>query len=60
MLCRLGESLRNRGQAMRVVIPPGSAASDTLRMAGIERYVDAVDAVDEGLEALAAGAWGPR
>lgn len=52
MLYRLSESLRNRGQVLRVVIPPGSPAADALKLAGIERYVDAVTAVDEGLEAL--------
>jgi anti-anti-sigma factor len=30
LLYRLGESLRARGQALRVVIPPGSVASDAL------------------------------
>lgn len=56
MLYRLGESLRNRGQALRVVIPPQSAASDALRLAGVHRHVDVVEAVDEGLHALAANA----
>jgi anti-sigma B factor antagonist len=56
MLYRLGESLRNRGQALRVVIPPKSAASDALRLAGVHRHVDVVEAVDEGLQALAANA----
>lgn len=58
MLYRLGESLRNRGQSLRVVIPPRSTAADALRLAGVERYVDAVDEVDQGLEALATGASG--
>jgi anti-anti-sigma factor len=53
MLYRLGDSLRNRGQALRVVIPPESAASDALRLAGVTRHVDVVEAVDEGLHALA-------
>lgn len=60
MLYRLGESLRNRGQALRVVIPPGSPASDALRLAGVTRHVDVVEAVDEGLQALTAGPSGER
>jgi anti-sigma B factor antagonist len=55
-LYRLGESLRTRGQTLRVVIPPDSAASDALRLAGITRYVDAVEALDEGVQAVAAAA----
>lgn len=58
MLYRLGESLRTRGQALRVVIPPHSPAADALRLAGIERYADAVDGVDAGLRALASSAPG--
>lgn len=54
MLYRLGESLRHRGQTLRVVVPPASAASDALRLAGIKRHVDVVDEVDEALRAVAA------
>ena len=56
LLHRLGESLRARGQALRVVIPPGSPTSDALRLAGIKRHVDVVAEVDEGCRALAGGA----
>ena len=55
MLYRLGESLRQRGLALRIVIPPQSAASDALRLAGIDRHADAVEGVDEGVHELAAG-----
>ena len=58
MIYRLGEGLRTRGQALRVVIPPESAAADSLRLAGVERYVDAVDGIDAGLEELAMNAPG--
>jgi anti-sigma B factor antagonist len=54
LLYRLGESLRNRGQNLRIVIPPDSPASDALRLAGVTRHVDVVAEVDEGLRALAA------
>ena len=56
LLYRLGESLRNRGQTLRVVIPPQSPASDSLRLAGIKRHVDVVDELDEGVRAVAAAA----
>ena len=56
MIYRLGESLRQRRLALRIVIPPGSAASDALRLAGIKRHADAVGEVDEGLRELATSA----
>lgn len=58
LLYRLGESLRNRGQTLRVVIPPQSAASDALRLAGITRHIDVVHALDEGVRAVAMAAGG--
>ncbi len=54
LVYRLGENLRNRGQSLRIVIPPESAASDALRLAGVKRHVDVVAEVDEGLRGLAA------
>jgi anti-anti-sigma factor len=59
-LYRLGDSLRSRGQTLRVVIPPSSPASDTLRLAGVKRHVDAVAELDEGVRAVGAGARGDR
>lgn len=56
LLYRLGESLRNRGQTLRVVIPPQSAASDALRLAGIKRHVDVVEELDDGVRAVATAA----
>lgn len=53
LLYRLGDSLRARGQTLRIVIPPGSPASDTLRLAGVKRHVDVVAELDEGLRAVA-------
>jgi anti-anti-sigma factor len=53
LLYRLRESLRVRGQALRVVIPSDSLVNDTLRLAGIERTVEMVEALDEGIRALA-------
>ncbi|MGE5617332.1 MAG: STAS domain-containing protein [Candidatus Woesearchaeota archaeon] len=53
LLYRLGDNLRARGQTLRIVIPPGSPASDTLRLAGVKRHVDVVNELDEGLRAVA-------
>jgi anti-sigma B factor antagonist len=54
MLYRLGDSLRTRGQTLRVVIPPQSPASDSLKLAGIKRHVDVVEELGEGVRAVAA------
>jgi anti-sigma B factor antagonist len=54
LLYRLGDSLRARGQALRLVIPRDSPVDDTLRLAGIKRHVDVVEEVEQGLRALAA------
>jgi anti-anti-sigma factor len=53
LLYRLGDSLRSRGQTLRVVIPPGSPASDSLRLAGVKRHVDVVAGLEEGVRAVA-------
>jgi len=52
LLYRLREGLRVRGQALRLVIPSDSLVSDTLRLAGIERSIEMVEAIDEGIQAL--------
>ena len=54
LLYRLGESLRNRGQTLRIVVPPQSPTADALRLAGIRRHVDVVEELDEGVRAVAA------
>ena len=58
LLYRLGESLRNRGQTLRIVVPPRSPSSDALRLAGVGRQVDMVDELDEGVRATAGAANG--
>jgi anti-anti-sigma factor len=58
LLYRLGDNLRARGQTLRVVIPPSSPASDTLRLAGVKRHVDVVDELAEGVRAVATGTAG--
>lgn len=52
LLYRLGDGLRARGQTLRVVIPPGSPSSDALRLAGVQRHVDVVAELDEGVRAV--------
>lgn len=52
-LYRLRENLRVRGQALRLVIPRDSQVNYTLRLAGIERSVEVVEEIDDGLKALA-------
>jgi anti-sigma B factor antagonist len=56
LLYLLGESLRKRGQTLRVVIPSDSPPSDALRLAGIRRHVDVVEALEEGVQAVAIAA----
>lgn len=55
LLYWLAQNMRHRGQALRVVIPPHSAAHEALRLAGVERHVDAVEGIDDGLAALTSG-----
>jgi anti-sigma B factor antagonist len=47
--------LRARGQVLRLVIPDGSPVDDALRLAGVQRHVDVVDTVAQGVEAVQAG-----
>lgn len=54
LLYRLGENLRNRGQTLRIVVPPHSPTADALRLAGIKRHVDVVEELDQGVRAVAA------
>ena len=54
LLYRLRENLRIRGHKLLVVIPPGSAVNDALRLAGVLEYIEAFTSADEALRALAA------
>jgi anti-sigma B factor antagonist len=47
--------LRARGQVLRLVIPAASPVDDALRLAGVQRHVDVVETVDEGVQAVQAG-----
>lgn len=52
LLYRLRDSLRSRGQALRILIPADSPVNDTLRLAGVEQTLEVVKTVDEGVQAL--------
>jgi anti-anti-sigma factor len=47
--------LRARGQILRLVIPGGSPVDDALRLAGVQRHVDVVETVEQGIESVQAG-----
>jgi anti-sigma B factor antagonist len=47
--------LRARGQVLRLVVPAGSPVDDALRLAGVQRHVDVVETVEQGIAALQAG-----
>jgi anti-sigma B factor antagonist len=44
--------LQARGQALMLVIPPGSPVHDTLRLSGAQHPGEVTEAVDEALRAL--------
>ena len=46
----LRERLRNRGQELRLVVPPGAPAAGTLEIAGVPAAVSVADAVDAAVE----------
>jgi anti-anti-sigma factor len=48
----LHERLRNRGQEMRIVIPPGAVIAAALRLADVERAIGAAESVEAALGAL--------
>jgi anti-anti-sigma factor len=44
--------LKDRGQELRLVVPAGSPASDTLHLANVSRAVGVVETTDAGLESM--------
>jgi anti-anti-sigma factor len=53
LLYSLRADLRARGQALRLVIPPRSAAHDALRLAGVAHHIELAETVDEVIAELA-------
>jgi anti-anti-sigma factor len=51
LIYQLGERLRARGQALRLVAPHASASHDALRLAGVATHVDTIETVEEALRA---------
>ena len=47
LLFQLEEDLRSRGQKLSIVIPAGSPANDTLKLAGVSRHVHTHETLDE-------------
>lgn len=47
--------LRARGQSLRLNIPGGSPVDDALRLAGVQRHVEVVETVEQGIEELQEG-----
>jgi anti-anti-sigma factor len=52
ILYDLQERLRNRGQEIRVVIPPGATIAEALRLADVPRAIGAAETVDAALVSL--------
>ncbi len=49
LLYRLREDLRVRGQELRLVVPPTSAATAALRLAGVEHHVATLPSLEAAL-----------
>lgn len=51
LIYKLRESLRARGQVLRLVAPRSSPTHDALRLAGVSHHVDTIETVDQALRA---------
>jgi anti-anti-sigma factor len=49
LIYRLRETLRARGQSLRLVIPAASPANDALRLAGVLQHVETLETLDDAL-----------
>jgi anti-sigma B factor antagonist len=49
---RLQESLRRRGQALRLVVPEGSPVRHALRLAGLTGHIEMLETVEEALRGV--------
>jgi anti-anti-sigma factor len=49
LIYHLREGLRARGQALSLVIPPGSAVDDALRLAGVKGQAQTFEAIADAL-----------
>lgn len=53
LLYDLREKLRVRGQRLRIVVPPGSRARDTLELAAVLQSVEADETLESALASVA-------
>jgi anti-sigma B factor antagonist len=53
LIYKLQESLRARGQVLRLVVPSSSASHDALTLAGVADHVDTIESLDQALRAIA-------
>jgi anti-anti-sigma factor len=49
LIYQLRESLRARGQSLRLIIPAASPANDALRLAGVLQHIETVETLDDAL-----------
>jgi anti-anti-sigma factor len=54
LIYELHDRLRNRGQEIRVVIPPGALIGEALRLADVPRAVGAAETVEDAVASLRA------
>jgi anti-anti-sigma factor len=54
MIYKLRNRLDHRGQQLRLVVAPGAAITEALRIAGIPQAIGAVETVDAALDSLEA------
>jgi anti-anti-sigma factor len=56
LMYQLREDLRIRGQQLRLVVPPDSPAADTLRLTGLDSYLQRYETVEAALSEAPANA----
>jgi hypothetical protein len=52
MIYTLRNRLDHRGQRLRLVVAPGAAITEALRIAGVPQAIGAVETVDAALDSL--------
>lgn len=49
LIYSLRESLRRRGQGLRLVVPHASPVNETLRLAGVREHLEVVEGLDDAV-----------
>jgi len=52
VLFELREQLKNRGQQLRLVVPPGSPVGDTLRISGVAAVVELDEKLESAIDSI--------